>query len=217
MPGNTAHLFPIPKRDDPSRRQTPVSRAISEIYSRRKARENVIVRRQVAERAERLALVLNLLGQGERVAVGLLTWSGLIKRRYAGCRVYHVGRECGIEGNHVHEHATFEPGGVVGVDIGVLNLRSGQVEPETKGAIQRVVYAIEPSRIPLESAVQDHAFLVEIVERGPVLGFGSAASEGEVVLKGGSATGDLTLPVGVGGAEGRGGRDGAFRNPVRNE
>ena len=90
----------------------------------------------------------------------MLTRSGLIIRRYSGCGVHYKCRESGIEGDHVNENTTLEAGGVVGIDIRVLNLRSREIESKTERTIQRVVYAIEPSRISLEAVIQDHTFLV---------------------------------------------------------
>ena len=194
-----------------------VSPVNSEVHSRRQARENVIVDREVAEGADCLALVLNLLRQGDRVAVRLLARSGLVKRCDVGCRIDYINRECRIEGNHVDENAAFEASRVVGKGIGVLSLRSREVEPEPQRPIQRVVDAVESSRISLEAAIEHHAFLVQIVYRGAILCFGSATGEGEVVLESGSATGDRLLPVGAGGSQGRGYRNCSFRNLVGNE
>src|SRR5437868_3591602 len=97
----------------------------SDLHGSRKARENVVIRRDIAEGSVGGTLVEYLIGNGDGIADRLRPGTDFVISRDSGGGISDCDGMRRIEVHHVDEHATFESAVLIPGQIVVLDVRPG--------------------------------------------------------------------------------------------
>src|SRR5439155_18502825 len=95
----------------------------------------------------------------------------------------------------------------------------GEIQSESELSIDRLVRAVDASRVAPHPVGNHASVLVEVIDGRAITGVGGAAGEREVVIDGGGSSKELVFPVRVRRSQGgeRGGRQNAEGNLLLNE